>query len=90
MTKICTPEKYIECTFGIDKTIYKWRKVHGNKLEINCEILIHIEIGQNTQKISQKDGPISQLIILNDNTGITFLPYPILFCVGHRFGCNWE
>lgn len=51
-------------------------KVHGDKLEINCKIWIHIEIGQNTQKISQKDGPISQLIILNDNTGITSLPLP--------------
>ena len=67
---------------------YMKKNVHGDKLEINSEIWIHIEIGQNTQKISQKDGPISQLIILNDNTGITFLPYPILFCVGHRFGCN--
>lgn len=61
--------------------------IHGDKLEINCEIWIHIEIGQNTQKISQKDGPISQLIILNDNTGITFLPYPILFCGVHIFFC---
>ena len=26
----------------------------------------------------KKDGPISQLIVLNDNTGITFLAYPIL------------
>lgn len=26
----------------------------------------------------KKDGPISQLIVLNDNAGITFLPYPIL------------
>ena len=85
MTKICTPEKYIECIFGIDKTIYKWRKVHGNKLEINCEILIHIEIGQNTQKISQKDGPISQLIILNDNTGITSLPLPYFVCADYIF-----
>ena len=46
---------------------------------------MHIEIGQNTQKISQKDGPISQLIILNDNMGITSLPYPILCYVGHIF-----
>ena len=30
----------------------------------------------------KKDGPISQLIILNDNIGITFLPYPILCYVG--------
>ena len=51
-------------------------KVHGDKLEINCKIWIYIEIGQNTQKISQKDGPISQLITLNDNTGITSLPLP--------------
>ena len=86
MTKICTLEKYIKCTFGIDNLIVIWRNVHGDKLEINSEIWIHIEIWQNTQKISQKDGAISQLIILNDNTGITFLPYPILFCIGHRFG----
>ena len=46
---------------------------------------MHIEIGENTQKISQKDGPISQLIILNDNIGITSLPYPILYYVGHIF-----
>ena len=51
-------------------------KVHGDKLEINCEIWVHIEIGQNTQKISQKARPISQLIILNDNTGITSLALP--------------
>lgn len=30
----------------------------------------------------KKDGPISQLIVLNDNTGITFLPYPILCYAG--------
>lgn len=35
--------------------------------------------------ISQKDGSISQLIILNDNVDITYLPYPILFCRGHIF-----
>ena len=65
--------------------------IHGDKLEINCEIWIHIEIWQNTQKISQKDGPISQLIILNDNTGIIFLHYPILFCGVHIFFvCKWE
>ena len=52
------------------------KNVHGDKLEINSKIWIHIEIGQNTQKISQKDGPISQLINFNDNTGIIFLPYP--------------
>ena len=46
---------------------------------------MHIEIGENTQKISQKDGPISQLIILNDNIGITSLPYPILCYLGHIF-----
>ena len=33
----------------------------------------------------KKDGPISQLIILNDNIGITFLPYPILCYVGPIF-----
>ncbi|WP_303883685.1 hypothetical protein [Veillonella dispar] len=59
--------------------------IHGDKLEINCEIWIHIEIGQNTQKISQKDGPISQLIILNDNVGVTFLPYPIFCYAGPIF-----
>ena len=32
--------EYIKCTFRIDKTIYKWRNVHGDKLEINCEILL--------------------------------------------------
>ena len=58
------------------KPIYE-ENVNGDKLEINREIYIHIEIGQNTQKISQKDGAISQLIILNDNVGVTFLPYPI-------------
>ena len=90
MYKICTLEKYTECTFGIDNLTYIWREIYGDKLEINSEIWIHIEIWQNTQKISQKDGPISQLIILNDNTGITFLPYPILFCVVIDLVCNWE
>lgn len=33
----------------------------------------------------KKDGPISQLIILNDNVGITFLAYPILCYVGPIF-----
>ena len=33
----------------------------------------------------KKDGPISQLIILNDNIGITFLPYPILCYAGPMF-----
>lgn len=33
----------------------------------------------------KKDGPISQLIVLNDNVGITSLPYSILCYVGHRF-----
>ena len=33
----------------------------------------------------KKDGPISQLIILNDNAGITFLAYPILCYVGPIF-----
>ena len=33
----------------------------------------------------KKDGPISQLIVLNDNTGITFLPYPILCYEGPIF-----
>ena len=69
-------KKYIRCTFRIDKLIYIWREIHGDKLEINCEIWIHIKIGENTQKISQKDGPISQLIILNDNIGITSQPLP--------------
>ena len=54
-----------------------WRNVHSDKLETNSEIYIHIEIGQNTQKISQKDGAISQLFILNDNVGVTSLLYPI-------------
>ena len=45
-------KKYIRCTFRIDKIICKRRKIHGDKLEINCEIWVHIEIGQNTQKIS--------------------------------------
>lgn len=35
--------------------------------------------------MSQKDGPISQLVILNDNVGVTSLPYSILCYVGHRF-----
>ena len=66
-------------------------KVHGDKLEINCKIWIHIEIGQNTQKISQKDGPISQLIILNDNTGITSLPLPYyVSCRSYILVCKWE
>ena len=85
MTKICTLEKYIKCTFGIDNLIVIWRNVHGDKLEINSEIWIHIEIWQNTQKISQKDGLFSQLIVLNDNIGVTFLPYPILSYVGSIF-----
>lgn len=46
---------------------------------------MHIEIGQNTQKISQKDGAISQLIILNDNADVTSLPYLILCYAGHIF-----
>lgn len=33
----------------------------------------------------KKDGPISQLIILNDNAGITFLAYPILCYTGPIF-----
>ena len=33
----------------------------------------------------KKDGPISQLIVLNDNAGITFLPYPILCYAGLIF-----
>ena len=33
------------------KPIYE-ENVHGDKLEINCEIWIHIEIEQNTQKMS--------------------------------------
>ena len=33
----------------------------------------------------KKDGPISQLIILNDNAGITFLAYPILCYAGPIF-----
>ena len=33
----------------------------------------------------KKDGPISQLIVLNDNTGITFLAYPILCYAGPIF-----
>ena len=80
MTKICTLEKYIKCTFGIDNLIVIWRNVHGDKLEINSEIWIHIEIWQNTQKISQKDGAISQLFILNDNIryNISPLPYFVL------------
>mgnify|MGYP000044376853 CR=1 FL=1 len=85
MTKICTLEKYIKCTFGIDNLIVIWRNVHGDKLEINSEIWIHIEIWQNTQKISQKDGAISQLIILNDNADVTSLPYLILCYTGPIF-----
>ena len=46
---------------------------------------MHNEIGENTQKISQKDGPISQLIILNDNIGITSIPSSILCYVGPIF-----
>ena len=59
--------------------------IHGYKLEINSEIWIHIKIGQNIQKISQKDGPISQLIVLNDNAGITFLAHPIFCYSGYIF-----
>lgn len=33
----------------------------------------------------KKDGPISQLIVLNDNRVITFLPYPILCYAGPIF-----
>ena len=33
----------------------------------------------------KKDGLISQLIILNDNAGITFLAYPILCYAGPIF-----
>ena len=33
----------------------------------------------------EKNGPISQLIILNDNAGITFLAYPILCYAGPIF-----
>ena len=44
-TKIRTLEKYTKCTFRIDNIFCKWRKVHGDKLEINYEIWIHIEIG---------------------------------------------
>lgn len=33
----------------------------------------------------KKDGQISQLIVLNDNTGITFLAYPILCYAGPIF-----
>ncbi len=33
----------------------------------------------------KKDGPISQLIVLNDNAGIKFLPYPILCYTGSIF-----
>lgn len=33
----------------------------------------------------KKDGPISQLIILNDNIGITFLAFPILCYAGPMF-----
>ena len=47
-TKICTLEKYIKCTFGIDNIFCKWRKIHGVKLEIKCEIWMHNEIGENT------------------------------------------
>ena len=60
-------------------------KVHGDELEINCEIWVHIEIGQNTQKISQKDGAISQLLVLNDNTGITSLAQPYFVFADHIF-----
>ena len=56
--------------------LYYEENVHSDKLETNSEIYIHIEIGQNTQKISQKDGAISQLVILNDNIGITSQPLP--------------
>ena len=65
--------------------LYYEENVHSDKLETNSEIYIDIEIEQNTQKISQKDGAFSQLIILNDNIGVTFLPYPILFCGVHIF-----
>ena len=78
-------KKYIRCTFRIDKIICKRRKIHGDKLEINYEIWIHIKIGENTKKISQKDGPISQLIILNDNTDITSLPLSYFVCADHIF-----
>ena len=60
-------------------------KVHGDELEINCELWVHIEIGQNTQKISQKDGVISQLLVLNDNTGITSLALPYFVFADHIF-----
>lgn len=33
----------------------------------------------------KKDGPISQLIILNDNADVTSLPYLILCYAGHIF-----
>ena len=33
----------------------------------------------------KKDGLISQLIVLNDNAGITFLAYPILCYAGPIF-----
>ena len=78
-------KKYIRCTFRIDKIICKRRKIHGDKLEINYEIWIHIKIGENTKKISQKDGPISQLVILNDNTVVISLPLPYFVCADHIF-----
>ena len=66
-------------------------KVHGDKLEINCEIWVHIEIGQNTKKISQKDGAISQLVILNDNIGITSQPLPyFVLRRSYILVCKWE
>lgn len=33
----------------------------------------------------KKDGPISQLVVLNDNIGITSLDYPILCYAGPIF-----
>ena len=33
----------------------------------------------------KKDGPISQLIVLNDNVGVTSLPYSILCYTGPIF-----
>lgn len=36
-------------------------------------------------KDKSKDGLFSQLIVLNDNIGVTFLPYPILSYVGSIF-----
>ena len=78
-------KKYIRCTFRIEINLYYEENVHSDKLETNSEIYIDIEIEQNTQKISQKDGPISQLIILNDNIGITSLALPYFVCVDHIF-----